>query len=41
MEELWKDIDIATNYAVSNLGRIKNTKTGCILDPGISGNGYR
>ena len=41
MEELWKDIDIATNYAVSNLGKIKNMKTGQLLDPGISGNGYR
>lgn len=41
MEELWKDIDIATNYAVSNLGNIKNTKNGCLLKPGVSGNGYK
>lgn len=38
---MWINIDIATNYAVSNLGRIKNTKTGQILNPGIGGNGYR
>ncbi len=38
---MWINIDIATNYAVSNLGRIKNTKTGQTLNPGISGNGYR
>ena len=41
MNELWKNIDIATNYEVSNLGRIRNTKTGQILNPGISGNGYK
>lgn len=41
MSELWKNIDIATNYEVSNLGRIRNTKTGQILNPGISGNGYK
>lgn len=38
---MWINIDIATNYAVSNLGRIKNTKTGQTLNPGIGGNGYR
>ena len=41
MNEMWINIDIATNYAVSNLGRIKNTKTGQTLNPGIGGNGYR
>ena len=41
MNELWKNIDIATNYEVSNLGRIRNNKTGQILNPGISGNGYK
>lgn len=39
--EQWKIITEATNYAVSNLGRIKNTKTGQILNPGIAGNGYK
>lgn len=39
--ELWKNIDIATNYEVSNLGNIRNTKSGQILNPGIGGNGYK
>ena len=41
MNELWKNIDIATNYEISNLGRVRNTKTGQILNPGVSGNGYK
>lgn len=41
MEELWKKIEEATNYEVSNLGNIRNTKSGQILNPGISGNGYK
>ena len=32
MEE-WKIIDIAPNYLVSNLGKIKNNKTQRILKP--------
>lgn len=39
--EQWKNIDIATNYEVSNMGNVRNTKTGQILNPGISGNGYK
>lgn len=39
--ELWKNIDIASNYEVSNLGNIRNIKSGQILNPGISGNGYK
>ena len=39
--ELWKNIDIATNYEVSNFGNIRNIKSGQILNPGISGNGYK
>jgi hypothetical protein len=39
--EQWKKIVEATNYEVSNLGRIKNTKSGQILNPGIAGNGYK
>ena len=41
MKEEWIKIDFATNYEVSNLGNIRNTKTGVILNPGISGNGYK
>ena len=33
MEEIWKVIEYATNYSVSNLGRVKNNKTGRILKP--------
>lgn len=39
--EQWKKIQEATNYEVSNLGRIRNTKSGQILNPGIAGNGYK
>ena len=39
--EQWKVINIATNYEVSNMGNIRNIKTGQILNPGISGNGYK
>ena len=41
MKEEWIKIDFATNYEVSNLGNIRNTKTGVILNPGVSGNGYK
>lgn len=41
MQELWKNIDFSTNYEVSNLGNVRNTKTGVILNPGVSGNGYK
>lgn len=39
--EQWKKITEATNYEVSNLGRIRNTKSGQILNPGVAGNGYK
>lgn len=39
--EKWKNIEFATNYEVSNLGNVRNSKTGVVLNPGISGNGYR
>ena len=39
--EQWKIIGIATNYEVSNMGNIRNIKTGQVLNPGISGNGYK
>lgn len=39
--EQWKNIVEATNYEVSNLGNIRNTKSGQILNPGVAGNGYK
>lgn len=39
--EIWKDIEETTNYAISNLGSVKNTKTGRLLNPSIMGNGYK
>ena len=41
MNEEWRIIDFATNYEVSNLGNVRNTKTGVVLNPGVSGNGYK
>lgn len=40
MQEEWKKIDGYPNYSVSNLGKIRNDKTGRILKPNKSG-GYR
>lgn len=40
MQEQWKVITEATNYEVSNLGRVRNSKTGFILNPDKSGTGY-
>lgn len=39
-EEIWKDIDGFPNYQVSDLGRVRNKKTGRILKPGCAGGGY-
>ena len=39
--ELWKTIDIASNYEISNMGNIRNIKSGQVLNPGIGGNGYK
>lgn len=39
--EIWKDIIETSNYAVSSLGRIKNTKTNRLLNPKELGNGYK
>ena len=39
--ELWRNIEEATNYEVSNYGNIRNTKSGQILNPGVAGNGYK
>jgi hypothetical protein len=42
MEEIWKDIKQLNNkYSVSNLGRIKNNKTGYILKPIVDNRGYQ
>lgn len=41
MEEIWKPITEATNYEVSNLGRVRNTKTGKTFNPSPGGNGYK
>lgn len=38
--EQWKQINGFTNYAVSNLGNIKNTKKGKLLNPSIDNKGY-
>jgi hypothetical protein len=37
--EKWKDIEDFENYEVSNLGKVRNSKTGRILKTCISG-GY-
>ena len=42
MNEIWKDIEEAPNYEVSNLGRVRNKKTRRILNPGVYGaTGYK
>ena len=38
--EEWRPISGYDNYQVSNLGQIKNTKTGRILKPDITSGGY-
>jgi hypothetical protein len=40
MEEVYKDIEGYSNYAVSNYGNVKNKTTGLILKPGNNGKGY-
>lgn len=37
---MWKIIEHFNNYSVSQIGQIKNNKTGKILSPSISPNGY-
>jgi hypothetical protein len=39
MEEIWKDISSFSNYQVSNLGNVKNSKTGRILKQSMSKSG--
>lgn len=38
--EIWKTIEEATNYEVSNYGNVRNSKTGYILKGRISKSGY-
>lgn len=38
--ENWKIVEGFTNYAVSDLGRVRNTVTGRILKPRTAGKGY-
>jgi len=40
MEELFVKIDHYDNYEISNLGNVRNIKTGRILKPIINGRGY-
>lgn len=41
MQEIWRSIkDYEGLYEVSNLGRVRNTRTGKILKPGKRPNGY-
>lgn len=41
LEENWKQIEEATNYAISDLGRVKNTKSGMILNPSGGKDSYK
>ena len=38
--EEWRNINGYLNYQVSNIGRVRNIKSGCILKPGTNHNGY-
>lgn len=40
LEEVWKPIDECYNYEISNLGRVKNIKTGKHLKSCIRPDGY-
>lgn len=40
MEEIWKVIEYATNYSISNFGMVKNNNTNVILKPYITKNNY-
>lgn len=39
--EIWKTIDEFPTYCVSDLGKIRNDKTGNILSGGLDRDGYR
>lgn len=40
MEEIWIESKTAEGYEVSSEGRVKNSKTGRVLIPGIDNKGY-
>ena len=40
MEEIWKVIEDAPSYSVSNLGRVKNNRNNRLLKPHLERNGY-
>ena len=40
MEELWKPVNFGTTYEVSSLGRVRNTKTGKVLEGTLNEDGY-
>jgi len=40
INEEWRSINCYINYQVSNVGRVRNSKTGRILKPNLSSNGY-
>lgn len=40
-QEVWADINDEGIYQVSNFGRIRNKKTGCLLQPYVTGKGYK
>jgi hypothetical protein len=39
--EMWKTVESSPNYKVSNLGSIKNTKTGKMLKVATNNSGYK
>jgi hypothetical protein len=39
MEEIWKTVEKAPNYEVSNIGRVRNKKTGKLLKQAVHENG--
>ena len=41
INECWRSIDGYANYHVSNIGRVRNTKTGAVLQGGITADGYQ
>ena len=40
INEEWRSINSYINYQVSNVGRVRNSKTGRILKPNLASNGY-
>ena len=38
--EYWRAVSVFTNYEVSSVGRVRNSKTGRVLKPSDNGSGY-